>query len=86
MRVALTSHDKASKLMLVPPPGFEPRPRVPKTRVLPLHYGGVSSPYIRTRIWEQTYLCPYMSNVANPNEGWKERRKRERSQAEAESE
>ena len=25
----------------VPPPGLEPRLRVPKTRVLPLHHGGI---------------------------------------------
>lgn len=35
-----------------PPPGLEPRQRVPKTRVLPLHHGGTAEFH-----WGNTAKC-----------------------------
>ena len=39
-----------------PPPGLEPRQRVPKTRVLPLHHGGTA---IKPEVFRQVSIMPY---------------------------
>lgn len=39
---------EAKLLPQAPPPGFEPSPRVPKTRVLPLHHGGMCADTVDT--------------------------------------
>ena len=38
------------------PPGLEPRQRVPKTRVLPLHHGGTA---IKPEVFRQVSIMPY---------------------------
>ena len=43
-----------------PPPGLEPRQRVPKTRVLPLHHGGTAETYV----FCQVFIMPYSSDAA----------------------
>ena len=41
-RIAARPRIAAEPGAKVPPPGLEPRQRVPKTRVLPLHHGGMA--------------------------------------------
>ena len=47
-------------VLFAPPPGLEPRQRVPKTRVLPLHHGGTAETYV----FCQVFIMPYSSDAA----------------------
>ena len=44
-----------------PPPGLEPRQRVPKTRVLPLHHGGMAK---KPCGYRQVSIMPHVANTA----------------------